>query len=92
MKLSEFFQDELHGWTQGAAARDSMDKPCSPTAPWATSWSLYGALELLPSGAYNPHAYTSLARVLPWPGLIEWNDREGRTRAHVVELCRELGI
>lgn len=83
------------GWTQGAMARASYGKPCSPFASEARKWCLWGAvtraiLDLEAVGARVPDDADSLImrelelelKDLP----IFWQEHPDRTQEEVLEL------
>ena len=99
MKLSTFLAS--HSWCQGALAGDAAGEPCEPQWPEAVSWSLLGAMILLPLNDYLRAARLLLAELppidlyrSPWhqSPIRKWNDQPGRTKEDVIELCRRLDI
>ncbi len=84
--LSEVYDDaaliiEQDGWTQGTA-RDEQGCVC-----------MYGAIQLAyqngPHWVTVRHFLAIHLGVGGVPGLIDWNDKPGRTKAEVIQALRD---
>jgi hypothetical protein len=79
------------GWTQGADARDSAERPVHPWDPEARSWSALGAM-ICGDETDRGHvaidrlalAAVRFAEAVDTPSISKWNDEPGRSQADAV--------
>jgi hypothetical protein len=95
--LSEAYELVMSGWCQGTAAQDELGRAIEPSSAFARRWSATGALERvwkrmpLDEGI-NIEAFerANLALAAALKDVPQrWNDRDGRTRAEVLDALEE---
>lgn len=97
MKIHELLECSEH-WTQKAAARDEKGRPVPMRDSEASSWCLWGALQVCyPDVQQRISATELLQKALDFPtldifNLVHWNDNPERKYSEVISLCRRLDV
>jgi hypothetical protein len=79
MKIKDLLTDRSR-WVQGPVAMDRYGRSVYPESRWACKWCLWGAIEKCYSNWDDVLVVRDkLYSVLPYPNIIEWNERRGRT-------------
>lgn len=80
------------GWTQGHYARNAEGDVADLMDNDACTFCLRGAIYRVTGydeGKYLPIIQLLNSRVYSFPGIINWNDAPGRTKAEVLDLIDE---